>query len=81
MANKKIPKYFLKALRQRTKLAEKLADSCSIVDSWLEKEGFLYENEINDAVITGCLIYVEPKASENSILRFLEENGYEKSVL
>ena len=47
------------------------------VDKWLEKEGLLYEKELEDAVTTGIMIYVEPKTAENLVLRFLKEKGYE----
>ncbi len=77
MTKKKIPKHFIKALQRRTLLAQNLQDVCSTVDEWLEKEGLLYEERIEDAVTTGCMIYVEPKNAEDLVLRFLKEKGYE----
>lgn len=77
MTKKKIPKYFLKAIRRRTILAQKLMVVSCEVDEWLEKEGLLYEKEIEDAICTGCMIYAEPKNAEDLVLHFLKEKGYE----
>lgn len=77
MAKKKIPKYFLKAIKRRTLLAQKLMLASSDVDDWLENEGLLYESAIEAAVTTGCMIYAEPKNAEDLILEYLKEEGYE----
>lgn len=74
---KKIPKYFLKAIKRRTILAQKLIVASCEVDEWLEKEGLLYEKGLEDAVTTGVMIFVEPKTAENLVLRFLKKEGYE----
>lgn len=77
MTKKKIPKYFLKALRKRTSLAQEMSVQNDVIDCWLEKEGLFYENCIDEFVCTGIMIYTEPFAAEQSLLDYLKEKGYE----
>lgn len=60
----KIPKYIEKLLNRREKLAYQL-NACNVkLDDWLEKNGAdLTDEDICDAVISGCMIYAEPTSA------------------
>ena len=60
----KIPKNIDKALKERTKFAQELLTSMSIVDDWLDAHNVKCEEYDTH---TGCEIYVNPYASEQRI--------------
>lgn len=70
----KTPKYIDNLLTRRRVLAEKLCIVSSQIDEWLEKNGFdLADPDINDAVITGCMIYAEPDVAERILRDAIEK--------
>ena len=64
----KIPKYIENLLNKREKLAYQL-NECNIkLENWLVKNGAnLTDDDICDAVISGCMIYCEPTNARNLV--------------
>lgn len=68
-----IPKSIQKKLEKRCRLAEDLMVVSTEVDAWLEKQGIdLMDEEIRDAVLTGCMIYCEPANAERIVEEYVK---------
>lgn len=52
-----IPRYIDKLIKRRQILAERLAEVCTELDDWLDKNGIECDG---DYTRTGCMIYCEP---------------------
>lgn len=76
MSSKTVPKYVLKALERRRKIADRLMDACSEVDALAERFGVDID-EFPEVFSTGCMIYCEPKNAEE-IARELFERAIAK---
>ena len=64
-----IPKRIEKILDRREKVSLELACLNTKIDDWLESQGAnLYDPEICDGVLTGCMIYAEP-GTANKVVR------------
>lgn len=57
----RIPKEIDKALKQRTKYAQKLQAECEIIDDFLVKHDI---DAGSENYLTGCEIYVNPLSAE-----------------
>ena len=69
----KIPKYIEELLNKREKLAYQLNECNVKLDDWLEKRGAdLADNDICDAVISGCMIYCEPTTAKHLIIDYIQ---------
>ena len=79
MSNKVVPKYVLKALERRRKIADRLIDACAEVDTLAERFG-VDTDKVPEVFGTGCMIYCEPKNAEE-IARELFEKAIEKEEL
>ena len=79
MSHKVVPKYVLKALERRRKIADRLMDACSEVDD-LAKRFSVDTYEVPEVFSTGCMIYCEPKNAEEIALG-LFENAIAKEEL
>lgn len=56
----KIPKKIIKLLDRREKLAMNLINATTEIDRWLVNHGAdLNDCDLNDGVLTGCMIYCE----------------------
>jgi len=63
----KIPKYIVKALERRVRLAIQLDNTCQIIDDFIIKNGL--EDEIDTAdFLGGVEIYVNPRESADAII-------------
>ena len=63
MSHKVVPKYVLKALERRRKIANRLMDACAEVDA-LAKRFDVDTDEVPEVFGTGCMIYCEPENAE-----------------
>lgn len=71
-----MPKEFDSALKKRTKYAEELNEACCDVDTFIQQ--FKLEPSLDDCVyLTGCEIYINPRAAETAIRRAFNEK-YDK---
>ncbi len=70
----KTPKHIDQMLKLRTKLAMELNDVSTQIDNWLDNNGFnLSEEPLNNAVLTGCMIYTEPQNAEKIVREAIEK--------
>ena len=72
---KKIPAEVRKILADRTKAAQKFMALDSELVQWMEDQGIIlshYGWQLADHIHGGCESIVNPKASEEAILRFLK---------
>jgi hypothetical protein len=76
MSSKTVPKYVLKALERRKKIADRLMDACSEVDNLAERFG-VDTDEVPEVFGSGCMIYCEPENAEE-IARELFEKAIAK---
>lgn len=69
----KIPKKIIKLLDRREKLAINLTFTISEIDRWLISHGAdLNDNDLNDSVLTGCMIYCEPGSAKANVINYIE---------
>lgn len=69
----KIPKHVENILNKREQLAYQLSECSVKLDKWLEKNGADFNDEdICDAVITGCMIYVEPTTAKHVVMDYIQ---------
>lgn len=69
----KIPKKIIKLLDKREKLAMNLIFTTSEIDRWLVSNGAdLNDNDLNDSVLTGCMIYCEPGSAKANVINYIE---------
>ena len=69
----KIPKKIENMLNKKEKLAMKLISVSSELDKWLESKGVdLTDTDINDAVLSGCMIYAEPWTAKRIVQEYIE---------
>lgn len=60
-------------LNKKEKLAMKLISVSSELDKWLESKGVdLTDTDINDAVLSGCMIYAEPWTAKRIVQEYIE---------
>ena len=57
---KRVPKYILKLLERRFKLAMELNDVCYKIDNYCEKVGVNVTESCENSVLTDVTIYYEP---------------------
>ncbi len=70
----RIPKYIRELLDRRERLALSLIDCEVELDRWLEKNGAdLSDNDIQDSILSGCLIYCEPTNAKFTVLDYIED--------
>lgn len=69
---KQVPKYVLKLLERRTKLAMDLIDVCCRVDDYCEKVGVDMTAD-ESCVITHVMIYAEPWNARDLTLAAIEK--------
>lgn len=68
-----IPKKVQKLLNKREEYAMALIDVSSQVDEWLEQNGAdLGDPELNDGVISGCMIYLEPVTARKLVEDYIK---------
>ncbi len=73
----KIPKRIETLLNRREHYAWQLQAIETELCDWLSKQGIdLGHPDIQDAVLSGCLIYCEPSVARDVVTKYLEE--YEK---
>ena len=69
----KVPKKIEKILDRRAKIAMELMYLNTELDKWLESKGTdLTDEKINDAVLTGCMIYAEPWTANRIVRDYIE---------
>lgn len=69
----KIPKYIENILNKREQLAYQLNEYNVKLDDWLEKNGAdLNDEDICDAVISGCMIYAEPTTAKDLVIDYIQ---------
>lgn len=69
-----IPKYIIKKLDRRRRLAEELSTVSSEIDNWLESKGIdITDPDIADCTLTGARIYCEPSGAEATLIDYLEK--------
>lgn len=69
----KIPKYIENILNKREQLAYQLNECNVKLDDWLEKNGAdLNDEDICDAVISGCMIYAEPTTAKHLVMDYIQ---------
>lgn len=69
----KIPKHVENILNKREQLAYQLSECSVKLDKWLEKNGADFNDEdICDAVITGCMIYAEPTTAKHVVIDYIQ---------
>lgn len=69
----KVPKKIEKILDRREKITMELMSLNTELDEWLESKGAdLTDEKINDAVITGCMIYAEPWTAKQIVRDYIE---------
>lgn len=76
MSSKTVPKYVLKALERRRKIADRLMGACAEVDTLAKRFG-VDTDEVPEVFSTGCMIYCEPENAEE-IARELFEKAIAK---
>lgn len=70
----KIPKKIQILLDRRELLACQLIETCSELDTWLEKNGAdLTDTDLCDSTITGCMIYCEPGNAKTNVMDYIEK--------
>lgn len=69
----KIPKYIENILNKREKLAYQLNECEVKLDDWLIKNGANFsDKDICDAVISGCMIYIEPTTAKDLVIDYIQ---------
>lgn len=69
----KIPKYIENILNKREQLAYQLSECNVKLDAWLDKNGADFTDpDTCDAVITGCMIYVEPTTAKHVVMDYIQ---------
>lgn len=71
MSSKTVPKYVLKVLERRRKIADRLMDACAEVDALAKRFG-VDMDEVPEVFSTGCMIYCEPRNAEEIALMLFE---------
>ena len=71
MSSKTVPKYVLKALERRRKIADRMMDACAEVDALAKRFG-VDMDEVPEVFSTGCMIYCEPRNAEETALMLFE---------
>lgn len=71
MGSKTVPKYVLKALERRRKIANRLMEACAEVDALAKKFG-IDMTEVPEVFSTGCMIYCEPINAEEIVIGLFE---------
>lgn len=69
----RVPKYIRELLERRERLAHSLI-ACEVeLDRWLEKNGAdLSDGDIQDSIVSGCMIYCEPTNAKFAVLDYIE---------
>lgn len=69
----KIPKKIIKLLDRREKLAMNLISTTTEIDKWLVNHGVnLNDSDLNDSVLTGCMIYCEPGSAKANVIKYIK---------
>ncbi len=76
----KVPKYVLKLLERRRKLALELTTVCCRVDNYCEKIGVDMIDGCKNSVLTDVTIYCEPWNAYHNTLDAIEEALEERRV-
>lgn len=75
----KIPKKIQNLIEKREKLALKLMDVTSRLDSWLEENGAdLTDSDLKDSTISGCMIYSDPGSARINVEDYIKNKMWGK---